>query len=152
MFIYNGCKYSCNGLCRFTLINFMFIYQYLFCFSTCLLPLIIRKRVFRLLCSWTFQVEHQQQAGESFLKEGDGLQNRLNPNVGGGGYVVFLVTSIVHFHFWINYLLIYHLSLHSLKSAPPPPRCYQPEQVYYEYISHWYMKNRNHYYLRWRLI
>lgn len=99
MFIYNGCKYSCNGLCRFTLINFMFIYQYLFCFSTCLLPLIIRKRVFRLLCSWTFQVEHQQQAGESFLKEGDGLQNRLNPNMGGGGYVVFLVTSKVHFPF-----------------------------------------------------
>lgn len=99
MFIYNGCKYSCNGLCRFTLINFMFIYQYLFCFSTCLLPLIIRKRVFRLLCSWTFQVEQQQQTGESFLKEGDGLQNRLNPNMGGGGHVVFLVTSKVHFHF-----------------------------------------------------
>lgn len=47
------------------LINSTFIYQYLFCFSTCLLPLIIRKRVFRLLCSWTFQVEQHQQAGES---------------------------------------------------------------------------------------
>lgn len=99
IYIYNGCKYSCNGLCRFTLINFMFIYQYLFCFSTCLLPLIIKKKVFRLLSSWTFQVEQQQQAGESFLKEWDGLQNRLNPNMGGGGYVVFLVTSKVHFHF-----------------------------------------------------
>lgn len=99
MFIYNGCKYGCNWLCRFTLlINYTFIYRY-FCFSTCLLPLIIRKRVFRLLFSWIFQVEHQQQAGESFLKEGDGLQNRLNPNMGGGGYVVFLVTSKVHFHF-----------------------------------------------------
>lgn len=97
----------------------MFIYQYLFCFSTCLLPLIIRKRVFRLLCSWTFQVEHQQQAGESFLKEGDGLQNRLNPNMGGGGYVVFLVTSKVHFHFWINYLLIF--TYYNTPSKVPHP-------------------------------
>lgn len=63
-----------TGFVVFTLIKFMFIYQYLFCFSTCLLPLIIRKRVFRLLCSWTFQVEHQQQAGESFLKGGMGFK------------------------------------------------------------------------------
>lgn len=101
-------------------INKFYVYlSIFFCFSTCLLPLIIRKRVFRLLCSWTFQLEHQQQAGESFLKEGDGLQNRLNPNVGGGGYVVFLVTSKVHFPFEL--IIYWFITYYNTSSKVPHP-------------------------------